>query len=95
MTTLIKKAQFATANNSKVGDKLQLLCIPYYCEDMRIYYIDVTIKSIELSKTGKRVKITYDNGMGVSNIGLNTYFQELTEKFLNKISKERGWREKI
>ena len=87
-----RKAQFATANNSKVGDKLKCLCIPYYVDDMRVYYEEVTIESIEISKTGKRVKVMYSDGRGVSNIGLNTYFQPITDKWIAEMIEERGFK---
>jgi hypothetical protein len=79
--------------NSKVGDKLSCLCIPYFVDDMRVYYEEVTIESIEVSKTGKRVKVVYSNGSGVSNIGLNTYFQPITDKWVAEMINERGLKE--
>ena len=93
MTTIIKKAQFATYNNSKVGDIIEFLEIPFYKDDLRMYYSKRVITEMKLSKSGKRIIITYDNGFGTSGIGLNTCFQELTEKFLNEMIKERGWRD--
>jgi len=89
-----RKAQFATYNNSKVGDVIQFLVIPFYKDDLRIYYSERTITEMKLSKSGKRVVVTYDNGFGTSGIGLSTVFQEgLTNKFLDEIIKERGWRD--
>jgi hypothetical protein len=93
MTTTTKKAQFTTYNNSKVGDVIEFLEIPYYQDDLRMYYSKRTITEMKLSKSGKRIIVTYDNGYGTSNIGLNTYFQELSDKFLNKMIEKRGWRD--
>lgn len=90
MTTTTKKAQFATYNNSKVGDTIEFLEIPYYKDDLRMYYSKRVITKMELSKTGKRIIVTYDNGLKTSDIGLNTYFQEISNKFLNEMIKERG-----
>ena len=92
MTTKIKKAQFATYYNSKVGDVLEFLEIPYFQDDLRMYYVKRTITKIELTKTGKRIVVTYDKGANNENIGLNTSFQPLTEKFLNEKIKTRGWK---
>ena len=91
MTTVIKKAQFATYNNSKVGDIIEFLEIPFYKDDLRMYYSKRTITEMKLSKSGKRVIITYNDGFETSGIGLNTYFQELSNKFFNEMIKERGW----
>ena len=93
MTTITKKAQFTTYNNSKVGDVIEFLEIPYYQDDLRMYYSKRTITEMKLSKSGKRINVTYDNGYVTSNIGLNTYFQELSDKFLNKMIEKRGWRD--
>lgn len=90
----VKKAQFSTYNNCKVGDLIEFLEIPFYKDDLRLFYSKRIITKMELSKTGKRVIITYDNGFKTSDIGLNTYFQEgLTEKFMDEMTKERGWRD--
>lgn len=94
METTTKKAQFATYNNCKVGDIIEFLKIPYYEDDLRMYYIKKTIVKMELSKTGKRITVTYDDGSCTVDIGLNTYFQELSNKFLNEMIEERGWRNK-
>jgi hypothetical protein len=94
MTTTTKKAQFATYNNCKVGDVIEFLEIPYYKDDLRMYYSKRTITEMKLSKSGKRITVTYDNGFDpTSDIGLNTYFQELSNKFLNEMIEERGWRD--
>ena len=53
MTTIIKKAQFATYNNSKVGDIIEFLEIPFYKDDLRIYYSKRVITEMKLSKSGK------------------------------------------
>jgi hypothetical protein len=92
MITTIKKAQFATANNSKIGDKLAFLVIPYYKEDMTIFYKESIIDKIIISKTGKRVEVIFTDGKTIGNQGLNTPLQVLTDKFINEIATVRGWR---
>jgi len=92
MKTKIKKAEFSTYYNSKVGDVIEFLEIPYFQDDLRMYYSKKTITKMELSKTGKRIIVTYDNGDVTSDRGLNTSFQQLTEKFLNEMIEKRGWK---
>ena len=93
MKPTTKKAQFSTYNNSKVGDVIEFLEIPYYQDDLRIYYSKRTITEMELSKSGKRIIVTYDNGYVTADIGLNTYFQPISDKLLNRMIEERGWRD--
>jgi hypothetical protein len=90
MTTT--KARFATYNNSKIGNQLQFLDLPFYADDMRLSYKLLTIVSMKVSKTGKRVSVTFCNGLNLPSIGLNTPFEDITDKFLNEISTERGWK---
>jgi len=87
-----KKDRYSTANNSKVGDVIKFLQIPYFQDDSRMFWIERTITSIELSKTGKRVKVTFDDDFSVSNIAPNTPFCDVNDKFMTRMESERGWR---
>jgi hypothetical protein len=87
-----KKARYSTATNSKVGDTIAFLKIPYYTDDKRMYWEERKIISIELSKTGKRVKVVFNDGYIVDQIAPNTNFEYLNDKFLDKMTKELGWR---
>ena len=90
---ITKQARFATANSSKVGDIVAYLIVPYFEDDLRLYYTNRKISNIEVSKTGKRVRVTYTDGYVTEDIGPNTTFQEASEKFLKKEAEVRGWRE--
>ena len=87
-----KKDRYSTANNSRVGDVIQFLQIPYFKDDLRMFWIERTIESIELSKTGKRAKVTFNDGFIVSNIAPNTAFCDVNDKFMERMEKERGWK---
>ena len=87
-----KKDRYSTANNSKVGDVVQFLQIPYFQDDLRMFWIERVIKSIELSKTGKRVKVNFEDGYVVDNIAPNTTFSDVNDKFMQRMESERGWR---
>jgi len=88
---VMKQARHATANNTKVGDKLEFIQIPYYVDDMRIYKQIFTVREIKISKTGKRVEVFFTpNTKYVGNIGFNTTFQDITDKFLQELIDDRG-----
>ena len=87
-----KKDRYSTANNSKVGDVIQFLQIPYFQDDLRMFWIERVIKSIELSKTGKRVKVNFEDGYVVDNISPNTTFSDVNDKFMKRVESERGWK---
>ena len=87
-----KKDRYSTANNSKVGDVIQFLQIPYFQDDLRMFWIERVIKSIELSKTGKRVKVNFVDGYVVDNIAPNTTFSDVNDKFMQRMESQRGWR---
>jgi hypothetical protein len=87
-----KKDRYSTANNSKVGDVVQFLQIPYFQDDLRMFWIERVIKSIELSKTGKRVKVNFEDGYVVDNIAPNTTFSDVNDKFMQRMESQRGWR---
>jgi len=90
--TTTKKARFSTATNSKIGDTIAFLKIPYSTDDRRMYWEEREITSIELSKTGKRVKVVFNDGYFVDQIAPNTTFESLNDKFLDEMTKELGWR---
>jgi len=87
-----KKDRYSTANNSEVGDVVQFLQIPYFQDDLRMFWIERVIKSIELSKTGKRVKVNFEDGYVVDNIAPNTTFSDVNDKFMQRMESQRGWR---
>ena len=88
----MKESRFSTANNTKVGDTIRFIEFPFYTGDDRLYNVDVIVTSIKSNKTGKRVEVNFSNGTCVHNIGFNTPFQPLTDKFLSEQSEERGWK---
>jgi len=87
-----KKDRYATANNINIGDTVEFLQIPYYTEDLRMFWVSRTVENIKLSETGKRVTVSFTDGHYVSNIGPNTPFCDITDKFMKRMEKERGWR---
>lgn len=87
----MRTAFTSTANNSKVGETIAFLVMPYK-GDLRLYWEDKTISSIELTKTGKRVVVKFEDGTVVKNIAPNTPFSESPREWLRKIGQERGWR---
>lgn len=90
--TTTKKARFSTATNSKIGDVIAFIKIPYFTDDKRMYLEEREIVSIELSKTGKRVEVVFNDGYIVNQIAPNTFFQDVNDKFLDKMTKELGWK---
>lgn len=87
-----KKDRYSTSNNTKVGDVIDFLQIPYFKDDLRMYWKKRTCTSIELSKTGKRVKVAFDDGYIISNQAPNTAFCDVNDKFMKRMEKERGWK---
>ena len=90
MTTQL--AQHSTANNSKVGTVINFLEVPNFKDDLRLYYVQRTIKDIQLTKSGKRVIVEFTDGYVISDQSPNTTFQQHNDKFVKEIAAERGWK---
>lgn len=92
MKTETKDLRAVTASDLKVGDVVRFINIPYYKEDLRLFYSYDTVIGFEPTKSGKSVRVIFKEYGKYHLLGWNTPLENSGAKFWEKTIKERGFK---
>jgi hypothetical protein len=88
----MKDFRTTTPKDCKIGDIIDFINVPSNSTDMRLSWYQLTITKIEYTSSGKRLKVTFDNGYRTGLMADNTPFEISPMTWWDSIIKERGFK---
>lgn len=88
----MKDFRTTSPKDCKIGDIIGFINIPYNSIDMRLSWYELKITKIDYTNSGKRLRVTFDNGYRTGLMAYNTAFEISPMTWWDSIIKERGFK---
>ena len=88
----MRDARNTTPKDLKIGDIVHFIKVPYFTDDLRLFWKEEKVSDFKYTKSRKRLTVKFESGSEVGLIADSTVLQQSSQGFWEKLEAKRGWR---